>query len=69
MGSTPEEIAAALKDVDPSDKHWQECIQSEAPQHKVILTQPVYLGVNEVTQAEYEKVMMGVNPSHFAPWA
>ena len=32
----------------------------------VILTQPIYLGVNEVTQAEYEKVM-GVNPSHFAP--
>jgi formylglycine-generating enzyme required for sulfatase activity len=32
----------------------------------VILTQPVYLSVNEVTQAEYEKVM-GLNPSHFAP--
>jgi len=65
MGSTPEEIAAALKEVG-EDKHWQECIQSEAPQHKVILTQPIYLGVNEVTQAEYEKVM-GVNPSYFAP--
>ena len=64
MGSTAEEIAAALKEVG-EDKHWQECIQSEAPQHKVILTQPIYLGVNEVTQAEYEKVM-GVNPSHFA---
>ena len=65
MGSTPEEIEAALKDVG-EDKHWQECIKSEAPQHKVILTQPIYLGVNEVTQAEYEKVM-GKNPSHFAP--
>ena len=65
MGSTPEEIAAALKDVG-EDKHWQECIKSEAPQHKVILTQPIYLGMNEVTQADYEKVM-GVNPSHFAP--
>lgn len=64
MGSTAEEIAAGLKDIG-QDKHWQECIQSEAPQHKVILTQPIYLGVNEVTQAEYEKVM-GVNPSHFA---
>ncbi len=66
MGSTKEEIEAALKDADPNDKHWHECIKSEAPQHKVILTQPIYLGVNEVTQAEYEKVM-GVNPSHFAP--
>jgi formylglycine-generating enzyme required for sulfatase activity len=65
MGSTPEEIEAALKEVGEV-KHWQECIQSEAPQHKVILTQPIYLGVNEVTQAEYEKVM-GVNPSYFAP--
>jgi formylglycine-generating enzyme required for sulfatase activity/WD40 repeat protein len=65
MGSTAEEIAAGLKDAG-EDKYWQERIQSEAPQHKVILTQPVYLGVNEVTQAEYEKVM-GVNPSHFAP--
>ncbi len=52
MGSTPEEIAATLKDVFPGDM--------------VILTKPIYLGVNEVTQAEYEKVM-GVNPSHFAP--
>ncbi len=57
MGSTAEEIAAAHKDVGDN--------QSEAPQHKVILTQPIYLGVNEVTQAEYEKVM-GVNPSKFA---
>ena len=65
MGSTAEEIAAALKEVG-EDKHWQECIKSESPQHKVILTQPIYLGVNEVTQAEYEKVM-GVNPSHFTP--
>lgn len=66
MGSTPGEIAAGVKAVDSNDKHWQECIKSESPQHKVILTQPIYLGANEVTQAEYEKVM-GVNPSHFAP--
>ncbi len=65
MGSTPEQIAAALKDAG-EDTHWQECIKSEAPQHKVILTQPIYLGMNEVTQAEYENVM-GVNPSYFAP--
>jgi len=66
MGATPEEMATALKDILPDDKHWRECIKSSAPQHKVILTQPIYLGVKEVTQAEYEKVM-GVNPSHFAP--
>lgn len=66
MGSSAAEIEAAFKDVDLDDIHWKGCIKSEAPQHKVILTQPIYLGVNEVTQAEYEKVM-GVNPAHFSP--
>ncbi len=65
MGSTPEEIEEALKDVGEI-KHWQKGVKSEAPQHKVILTQPIYFGMSEVTQAEYEKVM-GTNPSYFAP--
>ena len=37
----------------------------EQPQHKVRITKPFYLGVYEVTQAEYEKVM-GENPSAFS---
>jgi len=65
MGSTSSEIEEAFKFVG-EDKHWQDCVKSEAPQHKVILTQAIYLGINEITQAEYEKVM-GVNPSHFSP--
>ncbi|MGH7137552.1 MAG: SUMF1/EgtB/PvdO family nonheme iron enzyme, partial [Pirellulales bacterium] len=64
MGSTPEEIEQALK-VAGDDKHWRECIKSEAPEHKVVLTRPFYLGVHEVTQKEYEAVM-GQNPSFFA---
>ena len=52
MGSESEEIAATLKDVFPGDM--------------VILTQPIYLGVHEVTQAEYEKIM-GQNSSRFSP--
>jgi formylglycine-generating enzyme required for sulfatase activity/serine/threonine protein kinase len=66
MGSTAAEIDAALTALGQTKDQWQEYIKSEAPQHKVILTQPIYLGVNEVTQAEYEKVM-GTNPAHFAP--
>ncbi len=49
MGSTPAEIEEAIVYIG-ENKPWQECIRSEAPQHKVILTQPIYLGVDEVTQ-------------------
>jgi len=64
MGSTPEEIEAALQ-LEGGGDYLLEHIRSEAPQHKVILTEPIYLGIHEVTQAEYEQVM-GRNPSHFA---
>jgi formylglycine-generating enzyme required for sulfatase activity len=37
---------------------------NEKPQHRVQISRPFYLGVYEVTQAEYEKVM-GTNPSQF----
>jgi formylglycine-generating enzyme required for sulfatase activity len=39
--------------------------QQSGPQHKVRITRPFYLGVYEVTQAEYEKVM-GKNPGYFS---
>ena len=64
MGSPPAVIEALLKGAG-ANKDWQESIRSEAPQHTVILTQPIYLGVNEVTQANYEQ-LMGENPSYFA---
>ena len=64
MGSTPAEIEEALK-VAGGDEYWKEHIRSEAPQHNVIHTQPIYLGIHEVTQGHYEQ-MMGKNPSHFA---
>jgi len=66
MGSTPAEIEEILKAAPSNDIHWQECNKSEGPRHTVILTQPVYLGIHEVIQADYEKVL-GKNPSHFAP--
>jgi serine/threonine protein kinase/formylglycine-generating enzyme required for sulfatase activity len=65
MGSTPVETEEALASA-ADETYLQACIRSEAPQHKVILTQPVFLGVHEVTQEQFEKVM-GQNPSHFAP--
>jgi formylglycine-generating enzyme required for sulfatase activity len=37
----------------------------EERQHEVVIARPFYLGVYEVTQAQYQK-LMGKNPSHFA---
>ncbi len=37
---------------------------AEKPQHTVRITKPFYLGVTEVTQEQYERVM-GTNPSQF----
>ena len=68
MGSTQAEIEGALPDAvggEEVHRHWQESIRSESPQHKVVLTQPIFLGVNEVTQKEYEMVL-GSNPSNFS---
>ena len=65
MGSTLAEIEEALKFIVSNHEHW-EAVKSEAPQRKVILTQSFYLGIHEVTQADYEKVM-GHNSSHFVP--
>jgi formylglycine-generating enzyme required for sulfatase activity len=36
----------------------------ESPQHEVVITKPFYMGVTEVTQAQYEAVMV-TNPSKF----
>lgn len=62
MGSTAEEIDAIIK---RTTSRQESSIRSEGPQHRVILTQPIYLGIHEVTQREYEQ-LLGKNPSHFA---
>lgn len=40
-------------------------LHSEKPVHEVVITQPFFIGVYEVTQAQWESVM-GSNPSFFA---
>jgi len=41
-----------------------DALDSEKPQHTVRITKPLYLGVTEVTQEQYERVM-GTNPANF----
>ena len=65
MGSTEAEIEAAL--AVPGSNEWaKEFIRKESPPHKVVLTQPIYLAIHEVTQEQYQKVT-GENPSYFSP--
>jgi serine/threonine protein kinase/formylglycine-generating enzyme required for sulfatase activity len=64
MGSPPAEIASAIA-IAIDDEQLSVNIQSATPQHKVILTRPIYLSVHEVTQSQFETVM-GTNPSAFA---
>jgi formylglycine-generating enzyme required for sulfatase activity/serine/threonine protein kinase len=63
MGSTPEEIASALE-WGKQAEYLLAYVPTEAPKHRVKITQPFYLGTYQVTQGEYERVM-GVNPSRF----
>ena len=45
----------------PSDPGARE---DEQPQHQVQISKPFFMGIHEVTQAEFEK-LMGTNPSSF----
>lgn len=66
MGSTPEEIAAEIEHakMNHESQEYLGQVPSEGPRHRVRITKPFHLGMYQVTQAEYEKVM-GVNPSAF----
>lgn len=61
MRGMSEQLEAALLDAG-TDESWKRLIRSEVPRHNVVLTQPIYLGVHEVTQAQYGQVV-GQNPS------
>lgn len=57
---------ASESEIDVFSKLEGRSMATDGPQHRVRLTQPFYMGVSEVTQAEYQAVI-GNNPSKFAP--
>ena len=66
MGSTEAEVAAMLAEAKrrKAPSYYIKALPAEAPKHRVRITKPFYLGLCEVTQAEYARVM-GNNPSKF----
>jgi formylglycine-generating enzyme required for sulfatase activity len=64
MGSPTQLIDEELKR--PNVEWWYKVrLPREGPRHHVRITQPFYLGVYDVTQDEYERIM-GTNPSEFS---
>lgn len=64
MGTPKAVMDEHLKEV-KDVAQWRECVLSEAPIHRVILTRPYYVGVYGVTRKEYALVMHGA-PSCFS---
>lgn len=64
MGNTQLQLDAAHQNAQYI-QNWKDHIQSETPQHTVLLTRPFYLGMHKVTQQQYS-TLMGTNPSHFS---
>ena len=67
MGSTVEQIAAAkpgLTDYQRDGTDRKPRADSEAPPQQITLTRPFYVGTTEVTQEQYEKIVMN-NPSRW----
>jgi formylglycine-generating enzyme required for sulfatase activity len=64
MGSTTDELDEALAAAGNNEDAKKQ-IRTAGPRHNVILNQPIHIGVHEVTQGQYEKIM-GKNPSHYS---
>ena len=66
MGSTDRDRLRFLEEAKAARDRWAtDYITGEGPQHRVWITQPFYLSVNEITQSQYAQVM-GTDPSHFS---
>jgi formylglycine-generating enzyme required for sulfatase activity len=66
MGSPKSDVDFIRKKYGEFFKDLPDKIAAAEKAHEVEITKPFFIGVYEVTQAEYEKVL-GKNPSAFAP--
>jgi eukaryotic-like serine/threonine-protein kinase len=64
MGMTREDAESVAKLI-PNNDYWKTMALSSAPQHRVRLTQAWYMGIHEVTQEQYKKIM-DRSPSYYA---
>jgi formylglycine-generating enzyme required for sulfatase activity len=66
MGSSQEEVIRLLEEARQQNAptSYGERVPAEAPKHRVKITKPFYLGLCEVTQEQYVR-LMGKNPSKF----
>jgi formylglycine-generating enzyme required for sulfatase activity len=66
MGITQDEVTRALEEARGNAATQSEIgnIPTEAPAHHVRISKPFYMGMYDVTQEEYEKII-GINPSSF----
>ena len=67
MGSPEDliQVESRVHDDDGWYRGWyRQWLQGEGPAHRVRITKPFWLGVTQVTQEDYERVM-GSNPSYF----
>lgn len=63
MGTSDEELAELLKMDWPGGKDKD--VQSEGPEHRVVISRPFFMGATEVTQAQFEQIT-GRNPGTFS---
>lgn len=56
MGSTAETVAEEMAFVNKSDSRWTECLQTETPQHRVRLSEPVYVAIHEITRKQFQTI-------------
>jgi formylglycine-generating enzyme required for sulfatase activity len=64
MGSTELHVRARLPTLQSIDARYAGHLYSELPEHRVRINNPFWLGMTQVTQAEYRRVMRA-NPSRF----